>query len=116
MRAIDRTSGKDLASDLSVAESILSRTRGLLGRTSLAPGEGLLLRPCTGVHTFFMKFPIDVVFLDRDNRVIEVVQHLKPHRITRIVLSSASVIELPAGTAPATGTVAGNEIHFDPRR
>lgn len=113
MRAVNRTSGRELADKLCVAESILSRTRGLLGRKTLAPGEGLLLRPCTGVHTFFMKFPIDVVFLDKDNLVIEVVQHLQPHRVTKVLLASASVIELPAGTAPATGTAVGNEILFD---
>lgn len=113
MRAWNGSSGKELAGDLAVAETLFDRARGLLGRKGLAPGEGLLLRPCTGVHTFFMRFAIDVVFLDSKNRVIGVVQNMKPQRVSRVLLSSASVIELPAGTVPASETAIGNEIFFD---
>jgi uncharacterized membrane protein (UPF0127 family) len=73
-------------------------------------GEGLLIRPCKGVHTFLMKFPIDVLFLDRENRVVKVVENLRPQRMTGLFFSSRSVLELPAGSLRASGTSAGNEV------
>lgn len=113
MRATDLSSGQPLARTLGVAETFLARARGLLGRDNLPQGEGLLIRPCRGVHTFFMKFPIDVLFLDGGNRVVATVKNLKPHRITRMVGPARSVIELPSGTLDASGTRAGNEIVID---
>lgn len=110
MRALDLSSGKELAARLGVARTVLSRAVGLLGRDALAAGEGLLIEPCKGVHTFFMKFPIDVVFLDRNGRVVGVVPNLKPQRMTKLLLTSVSVVELPAGTLAATETVVGNEV------
>jgi len=110
MKALDRTTGRILARKLLVAETLLSRARGLLGKSELPAGEGLLIRPCSGVHTFFMKFPIDVIFLDGGNCVIAAVSNLKPHRMTRIVGASKSVIELAAGTVDASGTCVGNEV------
>ena len=110
MKATDRTSGRELARDLSVADTLFSRAKGLLGREALPAGAGLLIRPCRGVHTFLMKFPIDVLFLDRDNRVVKAVENLRPHRITGVLISSRSVLELPAGSLQASGTSAGNEV------
>jgi uncharacterized protein len=110
MRAIDITSGKELAAHLEVAASLFSRAKGLLGRQALFPGEGLLIRPCSGVHTFFMNFPIDVLFLDKGNRVIEAVSNLQPYRISKVHPWSDGVIELPAGTVRASETVIGNRV------
>lgn len=113
MKAFDCSSGKELARDLSVAATVFSRAKGLLGRQALAPGEGLLIKPCMGVHTFFMRFPIDVVFLDKKCRVIKTVHNLAPQRLTKVLLAAAGVIELPAGTLSASGTVVGNHIVID---
>ena len=113
MKALNRNTGKELARNLSIASTFFSRTMGLLGRQALSPGEGLLITPCKGAHTFLMKFPIDVVFLDKGNRIIKIVNHLQPYRVTTILTSSISVIELPAGTALSAETVVGNEIVFD---
>jgi uncharacterized protein len=110
MKAVNLTSGKELAHRVAVAETLVARAKGLLGRRALPRGEGLLIRPCMGVHSFFMKFPIDVVFLDRQNRVVAAVENLKPQRITRIWLSSVSVIEVPAGAVAASETVVGNQM------
>jgi uncharacterized protein len=110
MKALNRGTGRVLASDLRVAETLFTRCKGLLGRESLPPGEGLLIRPCLAVHTFLMKFPIDVVFLDKENRVLKAVRDLQPHRISSIVIFSAGVIELPAGTLWETGTEIGNQL------
>jgi uncharacterized protein len=79
-----------------VADTPLSRLKGLLGRKELASGEGLLLRPASSVHTFFMRFPIDVVFLDRELRVLALATNLKPWRAAARRRSRA-VLELPAG-------------------
>lgn len=112
MRAINGSCGLVLASELRVADTPWSRARGLWGAKGLRQGEGLLIRPCIGVHTFFMSFPIDVVFLDRNNRVLATVERLMPQRATRLVLKSASVMELPAGTVAGSGTRPGDAIEI----
>ena len=81
-----------------VADNALTRMRGLLGRTGLEPGEGLLIRPAGSIHTFFMRFPIDAIFLDRQHRVRRVLVGLRPWRVSPIVFGARSVVELPAGT------------------
>lgn len=87
-----------IASDLKTADTLLSRTKGLLGRSSLPQGEGLWIKRCNSIHTAFMKFPIDVLFVDKNLKVVSVYENLKPWRITRLHFSASSVIELPAGT------------------
>jgi uncharacterized membrane protein (UPF0127 family) len=89
-----------------VAGSILRRMRGLLGRDGLAPGEGLLLPRTGSVHTFFMRFPIDVVFLDRRRRVVRIAHGLRPWRVA-YGFRARSTLELPAGAAAAAGLEAG---------
>jgi hypothetical protein len=110
MKAVNQTSGKTLADDLDVADTLLRRMRGLLGRKALVRGEGLWIKPCNGVHTFGMGFPIDVLFLDRQLRVISVTRSLEPNRMTRICFSAASVMELPSGCTKQTDTVPGDLI------
>jgi uncharacterized protein len=114
MKAFDRSSEKELAGHLSIAATPLARLRGLIGKRTLKQGEGLLLTPCNGIHTFLMSFPIDVIFLDKNNRVVEALENLKPQRISKVRLSSTSAIELPAGTLRATRTVVGNQVVFKP--
>jgi uncharacterized protein len=79
-----------------VADSPVSRMRGLLGRSELRPGEGLLLRPASAIHTWFMRFPIDAVFLDRDWRVVGIADDVRPWR-ARSRRGAKAVLELPAG-------------------
>jgi uncharacterized protein len=81
-----------------VADRPLTRMRGLLGRTELPRGEGILLRPCGSIHTFFMRFPIDAVFVDRDGKVVGVERELKPWRTARR-RGAKTVLELTAGAA-----------------
>jgi uncharacterized membrane protein (UPF0127 family) len=89
-----------------LAETPLARLRGLLGRDGLPSGEGLLLRPAGSIHTAFMRFAIDAVFLDRDSRVLKVVSDLVPWR-TAACRGARSVLELPAGEANRHGLHAG---------
>ena len=112
MRAINSRNGRIIAAELKVAHTPWSRARGLLGKRALRQGEGLLIRPCMGVHTFFMKFPIDVVFLDRSNRVLATVEGLKPQRVTRLIPASASVLEMAAGTVAVSETCPGDDIEI----
>jgi uncharacterized protein len=92
--------------ELSVADTAPSRMKGLLGRRSLDAGEGLLLRPAGSVHTAFMRFPIDVVFLDDDLEVLEVRDSLPPWRAAAR-RGAKAVLELPAGEARRRGIVPG---------
>ena len=95
-----------------VADHPVARMRGLLGRSDLPRGEGILLRPAGSIHTFFMRFPIDVVFLDGDDRVLEVVPRLAPWRAAG-VKGARSVLELAAGEADARGIRAGSMLTLD---
>ena len=81
-----------------LAETALTRMRGLLGRSGLSAGEGMLLRPAASIHMAFMRFPIDAVFLDREDRVVKVVAELRPWRAAGC-RGARSVLELPAGEA-----------------
>lgn len=87
-----------------------ARMRGLLGRATLPAGEGILLRPAGSVHTFFMRFPIDVVFCDRDLRIVKVVRGLKPWRMAA-ALGAKVTIELAVGAA--TGLEPGDRLQLE---
>jgi uncharacterized protein len=113
MKAVDRTSGRELALHLAVAETLFARLKGLLGSISLKTGEGLWITPCNSIHTFGMKFPIDALFLDKHKRVVGVARNLRPNRISRIYCGAKSVLELPAGTLEAAGSRIGNEVTID---
>jgi uncharacterized membrane protein (UPF0127 family) len=89
-----------------VADGMFTRMRGLLGRGSLRSDEGILLRPASSVHTAFMRFPIDVVFVDRDLVVLKVVPELRPWRAAACRGAKAT-FELPAGEARRRGVVPG---------
>jgi uncharacterized protein len=90
-----------------VAASPFSRMKGLLGRSELGPGEGLLLRPASAIHTFFMRFPIDAVFLDRDWRVVGIAGDVAPWR-TAGRKGAKAVLELPAGESARRGLRPGD--------
>ena len=99
LRAVNTTRGILLADRLERADSFLGRLKGLLGRSELAAGTGLLISHCTSVHCIGMAFAIDVLHLDRQNRVKRVIRNMWPGRIGPWVPGGASVLELPAGAA-----------------
>jgi uncharacterized membrane protein (UPF0127 family) len=92
-----------------VADNALTRMRGLLGRTGLEFGEGLLIRPAGSIHTFFMRFPIDVVFVSRAGEVLKVARSVPPWR-TSAARSAKVVIELGAGEADRNGISVGTRL------
>lgn len=112
MRAINATSHKDLANNLVMAVSILDRMKGLLGKKTMSTGEGMWVKPCMGIHTFGMKFPIDAVFLNKENKIVAINKDLQPNHMTSIHLDAASVLELPAGTVDSTSTAIGDKLEF----
>lgn len=98
-----------------VADRVWPRLRGLLGHPEPAPGEGLLIEPCNGIHTLGMRYPIDVLFLRRDGVVIRCERALPPSRFVPWVRRAHHVIELRAGTIDATGTAVGDRLVFSSR-
>ena len=92
------------------ADTELARLRGLLGKLRLKSGDGLWVVPSRGIHTVGLLFPIDVVYLDEENRVVHCIEHLSPFRISPLRLKSASVLELPRHSIYASQTRVGHRI------
>jgi uncharacterized membrane protein (UPF0127 family) len=106
------TSGATLASNVRLADTPRSRRIGLLKHERLEAGEGLWIYPTQAIHTFGMKFPIDVVFIDKRKRVKRIYRDLAPSRLTTLVWSAQSVLELPSGSLAGTQTTVGDELQF----
>jgi uncharacterized membrane protein (UPF0127 family) len=113
-QAFNQTRRVYLATNLAVAQTHWSRLRGLLGTAEddFRNGRGLWIRPCRGVHTLAMRFPIDVVYLDRAGTVVHVEHNLQPWRFSPIRLQAASVLELPSHTVARTETALGDSIEI----
>ena len=112
-QAVNVTRGTVLATRLEVAGTGPSRTKGLLGRDCLMPGEGLWIVPCEAVHTFFMRFPIDLVYLDRKKQIKKLCSNVSAWRMSAC-LTAHSVIELPAGVIRETQTRPGDAVEIGP--
>ena len=112
-KVLNVTRGTVLATQLTKAHTGATRKKGLLGRESLLPGEGLWIAPCESVHTFFMRFRIDLVYLDRKLQVKKVRHSVGAWRMSAC-FAAYSVLELPAGTARATRTERGDTMEIAP--
>ena len=112
MRATNCTRNRVLAERGVVAASMIARMRGLLGRSSLEPGEGLVLKGEQAIHTIGMRFDIDALFLDREGRVVHLIHAMPPLRASPLVWRARDVLELPAGKIKETGTMLGDQIEF----
>lgn len=106
--------GVVLADRAELARTFLARLRGLVGRPWLEEGEALILRPCNSVHMFFMRFSIDVCFLDRAGRVVALAYNLAPGSVSPIYPRATQAVELPAGTLGRTGTGVGDVLEIRP--
>lgn len=100
-----------LADAAEVADTSAKRRTGLLKHTEFVRGDGLWIVPCESVHTFFMKFPIDLVYLDK-KKVVRKVRHAVPAWRLSACLTAHSILELPAGVAAATGTAVGDQLEI----
>jgi uncharacterized protein len=104
MRLINQTKNIILAEDVFIANTFFKRIRGLLGKKGLLPNQAMLLEPCNSVHTFFMGFTIDILFVNKGLKVLKVLPGLAPNKLSRIYWYSRMAIELPAGTLVSTHT------------
>jgi len=111
LHVINITRNTELASHAEAAKSGNKRSKGLLGRKGLASGEGMWIVPCEAIHTFFMQFAIDLVYLDRRNRIKKVVSSVPPWRFSAC-LSAHSVLELPSGTVHKSQSCPGDLVEF----
>jgi uncharacterized membrane protein (UPF0127 family) len=112
VKIVDTSSGAVVCERCKVADTPIARLKGLLGRRELNPGDGLLLRPANMVHTWFMRFAIDVVFVDAELRVVGITPDAGPWRLTGR-RGARSVIELPAGECKRRGIEHGKQLRFE---
>lgn len=110
-RLENRTKNRIICENLSIADSILSRGIGLMGQQNLPQGHGLWLKPGNSIHTCFMKFPIDCVFVDKELKVKALRENLAPWKFVWPVWSARSVFEFPAGTIRQNEIEEGDLLH-----
>ena len=111
MKIYNSSKNNLIAGDVKLADNLFSRTIGLLSKKSLSEGEGLVIKPCCSIHTFFMRFEIDVLFVNKKNEIIALYENVKPWRILPIHLTSHYVIELPARTITAKEVEKGDLVN-----
>ena len=114
VRVRNLTRGTVLGDRVGRAVSFADRLVGLLGRDGLADGTGLWLEPCSAVHMWFMRFPIDVVFASADGEVVAVVANLRPWAATLPRRGARAALELPVGTLARSGTTPGDRLVQEP--
>jgi uncharacterized membrane protein (UPF0127 family) len=113
VKIINKTKNVSLAEKAELADTILSRLIGLLSRNSLSSEEALVITQCRSIHMFFMRFAIDVIFIDKENRAVGLVKRIKPFCLSPYFLRARAAIELPEGVIEKTRTSLGDEIVFE---
>lgn len=111
-RMMNRTKNTIVADDLRLARSMWTRFWGLMGRRELPEGQALLIDPCSSIHMFFMRFPLDVIFLDDDHRVVKVVEGIKPWRMA-MGGSARKALELRTGAAANAQVEPGDQLTIE---
>jgi uncharacterized membrane protein (UPF0127 family) len=107
--------GTSLGGSIEVAATSKQKSRGLLGRKGLEDGEGMLFKGCGSIHTFFMHFPIDILFLNKEGKVLKAAPAVRPFRLVAAPLRAYYVIELPAGAIERSQTRRGDVLHLTER-
>lgn len=113
MRILNKSKQTIISQQTKIADSILSRLIGLLERSSIDPQEALVITHCRAIHMFFMRFSIDVIFVDKNNRAIGLIARIKPFQISPYFFRSHYAIELPPGKIQETKTTLGDVIAFE---
>ena len=104
--------GVTLAETALVADNMWTRLRGLIGRPPLQEGQGLIIKPSQGIHSFFMSYPIDAIYVDEQGQVVHRLGDLRPFRAAPVCFRARYVVELPAGTLNRTRTEVGDRIEL----
>jgi uncharacterized membrane protein (UPF0127 family) len=102
-----------LGEAIEVASTSVQKVKGLLGRDCLADGQGLLFKHCASLHTFFMQFPIDIIFADKKCKVLKIAPDVRPFKLVAAPLRSFYAIELPTGAIERSGTRVGDHLELD---
>jgi uncharacterized membrane protein (UPF0127 family) len=102
-----------LGEAIEVASTSVQKVKGLLGRDCLADGQGLLFKHCASLHTFFMQFPIDIIFADKKGKVLKLAPDIRPFKLVAAPLRSFYAIELPTGAIERSGTRVGDHLELD---
>jgi hypothetical protein len=110
MKIINKTKNTLLADEVVLADTLFLRMKGLLDKKEIKKGQALILKPCDSIHTFFMRFAIDVIFVDRQYKVDLAIQCLKPWRLTPLCWKAKFAIEFPCGIIQDSHTEKGDEI------
>ncbi|MBM3248822.1 MAG: DUF192 domain-containing protein [Candidatus Omnitrophica bacterium] len=113
MKITNITRNTLLADKAVLASSLFSRMKGLLGRSLLGQNEALILRPCNSIHTFFMRFSIDIIFLDRTDKVVALKENMPAFRITSVYPGACQAIELPAHAIFRSKTHINDQIQME---
>lgn len=116
VNVVNRTRDRPLGDRIALADGYFTRLRGLLGRPEPREGEGLLIVPSAGVHMYGMKYPLDVLLLDGQGKVVAAYPDLAPWRRTRIHRQARAALELPAGSIGRTGTEEGDLLEWSRRK
>jgi len=106
------TRNSTIASQVEVARNPWQRVKGLLGRKGLAQKEALVITHCQSIHMVFMKFPIDVIFCDTQNKVVGLCVNIKPFCFSPLFFKASYAIELPVGSVAASKTQIGDQIEI----
>ena len=101
-----------LGEAIEVAATAAQRAKGLLGRDCLSAGEGLLFKGCSSLHTFFMQFPIDIIYTDRKHKVLKIARGVRPFKLVTAPLRAYYAIELPVGAIETSVTRVGDHLQF----
>jgi hypothetical protein len=99
-----------VALEVKMADNPLTRLSGLMGKRGLSPSHGLWIVPCNNIHSCFMRFEFDAIFVDKNNTVLHLVEYMKPWGISKMVRGGRAVLELPGGTIASTGTEVGDQL------
>ncbi len=112
MQIVNISNGRVLAYDAHAANSFGKRLKGLLGQKFFERGDALVISPCQQIHSYGMKFKFDAIFVDKEMRVIHVLETIPPFKISPFIKKAYMVIELPAGTVASSGTVYNHQLIF----
>ncbi len=110
LQIINEDNGEIIASRCFLADNFITRLKGLLGKEMMLEGEGLLIKPCSSVHTLGMKIIIDVVFLSSDKQVLHIIEEMQPGKLSPVIKNSSSVLELPPGQVRRSGLKIGHRL------
>ena len=113
IKALDKDKGVIVAEEVKLADTFFKRLKGLLGTKDLPSGKGLLIIPCKQVHTFFMRYHLDLIFLDEDNTIVHIIEDIPPFRISPYIKESQKVLELKAGTIKQYKLMEGEKLDIN---